>query len=90
MEQLIQPMGGGTVVRFDIESASDWLDPSSVRVQFDVVDDGGYTAAALNEQVFLTGGAHSFFKRLRVLSRGIVTRDITEYNRVHELFSYIY
>ena len=40
--------GGGTEVRFNIEPASDWLDPSSVRVQFDVVNDGAYTAATLN------------------------------------------
>jgi len=79
---------GGTLVRFQIESPTDWLDPSSVRVQFDIVNTGTFVSGTKNEQLFLTGGPHSFFKRLRVLSRGIVLHDITEYNRVHELFSY--
>lgn len=79
---------GGTLVRFNIDSPTDWLDPSSVRVQFDIRNTSTYTATTSNEQIFLTGGPHSFFKRLRVLSRGIVLHDITEYNRVHEMFSY--
>jgi hypothetical protein len=85
---IYSPSSGGTLVRFNIESPSDWLDPSSVRVQFNVRNNGGFTAASKNEQLFMTGGAHSFFRRLRVLSRGIVIHDITEYNRVHEMFSY--
>ena len=79
---------GSSVVRFQLESPADWLDPSSVRVQFDIVNDATYVSGTANEQLFLTGGPHSFFSRLRVLSRGIVLHDITEYNRVHELFSY--
>jgi len=79
---------GGTLIRFNIDSPTDWLDPSSVRVQFDIRNTAVYAAGTNNEQLFLTGGPHSFFKRLRVLSRGIVLHDITEYNRVHEMFSY--
>ena len=74
---------GSSVVRFNIESPVDWLDPSSLRIQFDIVNSN---IAVTNEQLFLTGGPHAFFSRLRVLSRGIVLHDITEYNRVHELF----
>ena len=52
--------GGGTVVRFNIESPTDWLDPSSVRVQFDIVNKGSYVAATRNEQLFLTRGPYVF------------------------------
>eukprot|EP00973_Karenia_brevis_P018969 2600076-Karenia_brevis.AAC.1 len=33
------------------------------------------------------GGPWSFFKRCRILCGGAVVEDITEYNRVHEMFS---
>ena len=32
-------------------------------------------------------GAHGFFRRARLRSRGAVVEDISQYNRVHEMFT---
>ena len=59
-----------------------WLDPSTFRVMFDVLNNG-----TVNQQLRVVSGPHSFFRRMRVLCGGQVIEDIDDYNRVHELFS---
>ncbi len=59
-----------------------WLDPSTFRVMFDVQNNG-----AVNQQLRVVSGPHSFFRRMRVLCGGQVIEDIDDYNRVHEMFS---
>lgn len=80
---------GGTTVQFKIERPSDWLVPSSVRIMFTLRKSGTFRPGSINEQLVLVGGAHAFFCRLSVLSHGLVLNDISDYNRVHEMFSYM-
>ena len=51
-------------------NGSDWLDPSTVRVQFDLVNND-----AAKPLRTLSGG-WSFIRRLRVLSQGALIEDI--------------
>ena len=82
------PQGGNSyspngvkVIRLQLTGDS-WLDPSTLRVVFTLVNDGA-TAA---QKLFPVSGPWSFFRRLRVLAGGQLIEDIDYYNRVHEMF----
>ena len=64
-------------------NGTDWMDPSTLRVAFDLVNTNAVAGALLRP---LSGG-WSFFRRLRILAQGTVVEDITEYNRCHQMFS---
>ena len=64
-------------------NGTDWMDPSTLRVAFDLVNTNTAAGALLRP---LSGG-WSFFRRLRILAQGSVVEDITEYNRCHEMFT---
>ncbi len=73
---------GTRVIRFKL-STEGWMDPSTARFFFDIINndpDGG--AKKLRPLA-----VHAFFRRLRVTMRGVVIEDIADYNRVHEMFS---
>ncbi len=74
---------GTRVIRFKLATEG-WMDPSTARFFFDVVNndpDGG------NKKIRPLGAVHAFFRRLRVTMRGVVIEDIADYNRVHEMFN---
>ena len=71
---------GTRVLRFKLASEG-WLDPSTLRVFFDVVNDSG--GARVIRPI---SGPSAFFRRLRVTMRGVVIEDIMDYNRVSEMF----
>ena len=82
------PQGGNSysptgvkVIRLTLTGDS-WLDPSTLRVMFNLVNDG---ASAANK-LYPVSGPWCFFRRLRVLAGGQLIEDIDYYNRVHELF----
>ena len=84
-----KPLQGTKVVRFQLSGQDGtWLDPSTVRIQFDLVNNEAGTETTLAPQVKrirpLTG-AHIFFKRARVLVNGAIAEDLQEYNRFHEM-----
>jgi hypothetical protein len=60
-----------------------WLDTSTFRVMFDLVNSEGTEAKLLRP----LGGPWCFFRRMRVLAGNQVIEDIDNYNRVHEMFS---
>ena len=63
-----------------------FLDPSTFRVMFDLVNmEPGTHPPNIDKQLRTIGGAHSFFRRMRVLCGGQVVEDIDIYNRVHEM-----
>jgi hypothetical protein len=64
-------------------TGDNWLDPSTFRVLFDVVN----RDPTAGKELRLIGGAHSFFKRMRILCNGAIVEDIDDYNRVSEMFS---
>jgi len=84
---------GVKVIKF-VLTGNDWLDPSTVKFQFQV----NSTAAAGNTITLPTGGSVNlplllplsgpfcFFRRMRVLCQGQTVEDIDIYNRVHSMF----
>ena len=60
-----------------------WLDTSTFRVMFDLVNSEGTVKKLLRP----LGGPWCFFRRMRVLAGNQVIEDIDNYNRVHEMFS---
>ena len=73
--------GGTRVLKISLNSSSDWIDPSCVYLQFDLVDTDGAAKA-----VRPISNGHSFFRRLRVMCGNSVLEDINDYNKVAELF----
>jgi len=78
---IYSPSQGTKVIRFRL-AGEGWLDPSTFRIMFDVVNDGGDA----NKKLRPIGRAHAFFRRLRISVRGQIIEDIDNYNRVSELF----
>ena len=75
------PSQGTKVIRFRL-AGEGWLDPSTFRIAFDVVNDDVGVGKALRPM----GRAHAFFRRLRIAVRGQIIEDIDNFNRVSELF----
>ena len=67
-------------------SGDSWMDPSTFRVMFDLLNTPTGGDAATKELRPL-GGPHTIFRRMRVLCGGQVVEDIDNYNRVHQMFS---
>jgi len=72
---------GVKVIRIMLTGDS-WLDPSTIRVMFNLVNNG--TAA---QALCPVSGPWCFFRRLRVLCGGQLLEDIDYYNKVHETFN---
>ena len=62
-------------------SGDSWLDPSTVRLVFDIVN------THQSDSLTFTSGPHCFFRRLRILAGGTCIEDIDNYNKIHEMFS---
>ena len=74
---------GTKVIRFRLAGDGQWMDPSTFRIMFDVVNTDNAPNAKLLRPI---GKAHGFFRRLRISVRGQIIEDIDNYNRVSELF----
>ena len=75
-------VSGTKIIRFRLASEG-WLDPSTVRFFFDVVNTDGTPGTKKLRPI---GKCHAFFRRFRALVRGVVVEDIFDYNRVSEMF----
>ena len=64
-------------------TGDNWLDPSTFRVFFDLVN----TDPVFDHELRVLSGPYSFFKRMRVLCNGQIVEDIDDFNRVSEMFS---
>ena len=64
-------------------TGDNWLDPSTLRVMFDLVNTDIHKQHVLRT----LSGPHSFFKRMRILCNGQIVEDIDDFNRVSEMFS---
>ncbi len=73
---------GTKVIRFRLAGDGSWLDPSTFRIMFDVVNAETNPLKKLRP----IGKAHAFFRRLRISVRGQIIEDIDNYNRVSEMF----
>ena len=59
-----------------------FADPSTFRIAFDVVN----MESDADKKLRVLGGPHTFFHRMRVLCGGVGCEDVSDYNRVHEMF----
>ena len=73
---------GTRVLKFRINGEG-WLDPSTVRVMFDVIN----TDSNMLKTLKPLGYCHGFFRRLRLSVRGQIIEDIQDFNRVSHMFS---
>ena len=76
------PSSGVRIIRFNI-SGEDWVDPSTLRIVFDVVNNEAVTATP--KILYPVNGPHGYFSRGRLLIRGQLPEDISNYSRTHEL-----
>ena len=81
------PNGGVKLVKFVLSGDDgNWLDPSSVVFQFELVNTA--TAGTVGNDILRpVGQPHLFFKRLRVLAGGQVVEDIQDFGRNMELLA---
>jgi hypothetical protein len=76
---------GGTRTLTVTMNGSEWIDPSTVHLQYDLRNTAPSTGV---KSVRPVSGAHCFFQRLRIMTgHGTLVEDISDYNQVHELFS---
>jgi len=78
---IYHPTTGTKLIKI-LLSGTDWLDPSTFRIMFDLKNDDGDE----NHNLYPLGGPWGFFSRMRILVGGQVIEDIDNYNRVHEMF----
>ena len=79
------PVGGVKLIKFQLNGDDgNWLDPSSVVFQFELVNTAA--VAGVNDNISRpVGQPHLFFRRLRVLAGGQVVEDIQDFGRNMEL-----
>lgn len=75
---------GTKVVKFQLNSDG-WLDPSTVVINFNLVNNDPSAPPALPKYVRPLQGGHSFFRRLRISCNGALCEDF-DYNRTHQMF----
>jgi hypothetical protein len=77
----IYQSGSGTkIIRINL-TGDGWLDPSSIRLHYTLVNNDTGAGKFLRT----VGGPWSFFRRVRCLIGGALIDDIDYYNRVHEM-----
>ena len=72
---------GTRVLKFRLNGER-WLDPSTVRVMFDLLN----TSRDDTKTPKPTGYCHGFFRRLRISVRGQIIEDSSDFNRVSHMF----
>ncbi len=82
------PQGGNSyapngvkVIRLAL-TGEGWLDPSTLRVMFDLNNITTDTAKSLKT----ISGPWSFFRRMRLMAGGTIIEDIDNYARTHDMF----
>ena len=76
---IYQAGSGARVIRVNL-TGEGWLDPSTVRLTYTLVNNAGETKVLRP-----LSGPWSFFRRARCLVGGAIVDDIDYYNRVHEM-----
>ena len=77
----IYQSGSGTkIIRINL-TGDGWLDPSSIRLHYTLINND----TAAGKFLRTVGGPWSFFRRVRCLIGGALIDDIDYYNRVHEM-----
>jgi len=77
---IYKPETGTKVIKIALTGTGEWLDPSTVQLQFQLKNEQ-------NKKLWVVGGPHSFIRRARLMCGGTVVEDIDQYNRIHEMMS---
>ena len=72
--------GAGTRLIRILLTGEDWMDPSTLRIMFNIRNNGNNL-----QYLRLLGGPWCFFRRMRILAAGQLVEDIDQYNRIHEM-----
>ena len=80
------PGAGTRVARINL-TGDGWLDPSTVRVMYTLVNTAtGASAEEITNKILRPiSGPWSFFRRARCMVGGAIVDDVDYYNRVHEM-----
>ena len=76
---IYQSGSGARVIRINL-TGEGWLDPSTVRLSYTLVNNEG-----ASKVLRPLSGPWSFFRRARCLVGGAIVDDVDYYNRVHEM-----
>ena len=86
------PQGGNSytptgvkVIRIGL-TGEGWLDPSTLRVMFDLNNVTTNTTAGDTKELRPVGGPWCFFRRMRLMAGGTIIEDIDNYARTHQMF----
>ena len=72
-----------SLIRIVLTGSNDWLDPSTLRIMFDLRN----TDATAAHRLRPIGGPWSFFRRMRITCGGTLVEDIDNYNGTHQINS---
>jgi hypothetical protein len=75
-------LNGTRVLKFRLNGEG-WLDPSTVRIMFDVMN----TDPDITKTLRPIGYCHGFYRRLRISVRGQILEDISDWNRLSHMFN---
>ncbi len=81
---IYKPLAGTKLIRI-LLTGDNWLDPSTLRIMFNVSNDSTTEAKKLH----VLGGPWCFFRRMRILAAGQLVEDIDNYNRIHEMMNFL-
>ena len=81
---IYKPNTGSKLIRI-LLPGDNWLDPSTLRICFNVSND----EATITRNLYVLGGPLCFFRRLRILCAGQLVEDIDQYNRIHEMMTFL-
>jgi len=77
---IYESTSGTRLIRIAL-TGTDWLDPSTLRVSFDVLNKDG----SASKELRVLGGPHSFFQRGRLMCNGVTIEDYDHFGRVSEM-----
>ena len=66
---IYKPLQGTKVIKINL-TGDGWLDPSTVQLQFNIKNSDNANP------LYLLGGPHAFFRRMRILCNGTIVEDI--------------
>ena len=77
---IYESTSGTRLIRIAL-TGDDWLDPSTLRVSFDVNNKDG----TVGKELRVLGGPHTFFQRGRLMCQGVTIEDYDHFGRVSEM-----
>lgn len=77
---------GTRVIKIPISSESGWLDPATLRIQFDLLNSASVSPPSTDKLLRPLSGPWCFYQRARLLLGSQILEDISDYNRLHEMF----